>query len=162
MSFMEEGKIQIKTLLVDDNQDMLEIAKKFFEKNRPEIDLDVSSSAKQALDLVEEKAYDVIVSDYQMPVMDGLEFLDEVRSRGIDVPFIFLTGQGEEDVAMEAVNLGADKYYKKGAGFSESFDELADSIVEEAKRAKSEEELKTFQRWIKGSLESEEDEERLF
>jgi len=44
----------------------------------------------------------------------------------------------------------------------ESFDELADSIVEEAKRAKSEEELKTFQRWIKGSLESEEDEERLF
>ncbi len=162
MSFMEEGKIRIKTLLVDDNQDMLEIAKKFFEKNRPEIDLDVSSSAKQALDLVEEKAYDVIVSDYQMPVMDGLEFLDEVRSRGIDVPFIFLTGQGEEDVAMEAVNLGADKYYKKGAGFSESFDELADSIVEEAKRAKSEEELKTFQRWIKGSLESEEDEERLF
>ncbi len=162
MSFMEEGKIRIKTLLVDDNQDMLEIAKKFFEKNRPEIDLDVSSSAKQALDLVEEKAYDVIVSDYQMPVMDGLEFLDEVRSRGIDVPFIFLTGQGEEDVAMEAVNLGADKYHKKGAGFSESFDELADSIVEEAKRAKSEEELKTFQRWIKGSLESEEDEERLF
>ena len=162
MSFMEEGKIRIKTLLVDDNQDMLEIAKKFFEKNRPEIDLDVSSSAKQALDLVEEKAYDAIVSDYQMPVMDGLEFLDEVRSRGIDVPFIFLTGQGEEDVAMEAVNLGADKYYKKGAGFSESFDELADSIVEEAKRAKSEEELKTFQRWIKGSLESEEDEERLF
>jgi len=161
MSDEEKGK-KVKALMVDDSEDLLELVKTFFERDRPMIDLEVTSSGEDALEMVEEGAYDVIVSDYDMPVMDGLEFLEKIRSDGIDTPFIILTGKGQEEVAMEALNKGADKYHKKSKNVASGFDDLADSMLEEAKRAKSEDELKTFQHWIKGSVDSDEDEDELF
>lgn len=155
----ENGGKKIRALLVDDEEDFLELAEDFFKKEKETINLDITESAKEALEMMEEKAYDVIISDYQMPVMDGLEFLETVRSEGNDIPFIFLTGQGEEEVAMEALNVGADKYHRKGRDLKNRFKELANSIMEEAVREKSETELETFQTWIKSSLNSESEEE---
>ena len=162
MSNEEEGK-KVKALMVDDNEDLLELVEIFFERDRPNIDLDLTSSGEEALEMVEEGAYDVIVSDYDMPVVSGLDFLEGIRSEGIDTPFIILTGKGQEEVAMEALNKGANKYHKKSQNVASGFDDLADSMLEEAKRAKSESELKTFQNWIKGSMgsESDEDEDKL-
>lgn len=155
----ESAGKKIKALLVDDEEDFLELAENFFKKEKEEINLDITESAKKALEMMEEKAYDVIISDYQMPVMDGLEFLETVRSDGNDIPFIFLTGQGKEEIAMEALNVGADKYHRKGRDLKNRFQKLANSILEEAVRDKSETELETFQKWIKSSLDSESEEE---
>ncbi len=153
-----EGK-RINVLLVDDERDFLELAEKFFQKEKPEIDLDITTSAEDALEMLEENVYDVIVSDYDMPIMDGLDFLEAVRSEGVDIPFIFLTGQGEEEVAMKALNIGADKYHKKGKDIKSRFEDLADSMLQEALRDKSETELETFEKWIKSSLNSKPEEE---
>lgn len=50
--------------------------------------------------------FDVVVSDYKMPGMNGLEFLEVLRRERYDLPFILFTGKGEEKVAMEALNKG--------------------------------------------------------
>jgi len=72
--------------------------------------------------------YDAIVSDYQMPEMDGIEFLKTVRGSGSDMPFIIFTGKGREDVVIEAINNGADFYLQKGGNPKAQFAELSHKI----------------------------------
>ncbi|WP_132058867.1 response regulator [Halorussus amylolyticus] len=83
--------------------------------------------ASPALDLLETECFDCIVSDYEMPGMDGLEFLDAVRERDTDVPFILLTGGGSERIASRAISAGVTDYLQKGSG-KEQFAVLANRI----------------------------------
>jgi PAS domain S-box-containing protein len=107
---------------VDDEPDLLEIAKLFLEKTS-EFKVFTALSAKQGLAIVQAKKPQAIVSDYQMPEMDGMAFLKEVRKTS-SVPFIMFTGRGNELVAMEATNSGADYYIQKGADPRALFAEL--------------------------------------
>jgi PAS domain S-box-containing protein len=61
---------------------------------------------------------DCIISDYQMPGMNGMELLLNLRKEGDDTPVIFLTGQGNEGVAREAFKNGAFDYFTKDIGFA--------------------------------------------
>ncbi|MFC7229515.1 PAS domain S-box protein [Salinirubellus salinus] len=56
---------------------------------------------------------DCVVSDYQMPEMDGLEFLQEVRARSPDLPFVLFTGKGSEEIASDAIAAGVTDYLQK-------------------------------------------------
>ena len=71
------------------------------------------TNVADALDRLGQKAYDCIVSDYQMPGRDGLEFLRVVRDRLDDIPFILLTGRGDEAIASEAIAMGVADYLLK-------------------------------------------------
>lgn len=143
---------EMNVLLVDDEKGFLDLAKRYFRENEAKINLDVTTSAEEGLEMLEEGNYEAVVSDYKMPSMNGLDFLEAVRSSGNDVPFIILTGKGEEKVAMRALNEGADRYHQKGEDFQTQFKKLTRSIVEEVVRGKSESELKTFRKWIKNVL----------
>ncbi|MGM0510871.1 MAG: PAS domain S-box protein [Thermoplasmatota archaeon] len=130
----------IKTLLVDDERALLEQAEIFLERIEEEIEVQTAPSPKKALDLLEENDFDVIVSDYQMPVMDGLEFLEEIRKeRENEVPFIMFTGKGREEVAMEALNLGADRYLQKGGDPGTQYSMLIKAIKQEVKHFRTKE-----------------------
>ena len=74
-------------LYVDDESAMLEVSKRFLEQSG-QFSVDTVTSAQAALTLMDSKTYDSIVSDYQMPEMDGIEFLKKVRSSGNTIPFI--------------------------------------------------------------------------
>ena len=78
-------------LYVDDEPGLLEIGKLFLEEDGQFI-VDTISSATDALALLDTKVYDAIISDYHMPVMDGVEFLKKVRTSGNTIPFILFTG----------------------------------------------------------------------
>ena len=128
----------IKTLLVDDERSSLEEAEIFLEKINDEIEVSAVSSVEKALDLLDEKDFDVIVSDYQMPDRDGLDFLEEIREeRDWDIPFIIFTGKGREEVAIKALNLGADRYLQKGGDPKSQYKVLVDAIVKEYNKWKS-------------------------
>jgi CheY-like chemotaxis protein len=99
----------LKILYVDDSQDFAEICRDHFE-SEGEFRVELASSAAEALALMKAKRYDAIVSDYQMPEMDGIEFLRAIRRAGDRTPFILFTGKGREEVAMEALNNGANFY----------------------------------------------------
>ncbi len=121
----------IETLLVDDDQSFLEQEEIFLKKEDENLQPDTVVSAEEALEKMENSNYDVIVSDYQMPEMDGLELLEKVREQESDIPFIIFTGKGREEVAMEALNLGADRYLQKGGDPRSQFSVLSKAIEQE-------------------------------
>lgn len=94
-------------------------------------------SADAALDLLETEGFDCIVSDYEMPGMNGIEFLDAVRETYPDVPFILLTGGGSEQIASRAISAGVTDYLKKGSG-KEQFAVLANRIENAVARRRTE------------------------
>ena len=102
-----------RVLYVDDDPGLLEIARLFLEQTG-EFSVTTSASAQEALDSLSIQSHDVIISDYQMPDMDGIVFLNEVRQRFGDIPFILFTGRGREEVVIDAINHGADFYLQKG------------------------------------------------
>ena len=117
----------IAILYVDDEPGLLEIGKLFLERSG-EFGVDIITSAPDALRLMETKAYDAIISDYQMPGMDGIEFLKEVRNSGNTIPFILFTGRGREEIVIQALNEGADFYLQKGGEPLSQFAELAHQV----------------------------------
>ena len=70
-------------------------------------------NGQNALEMLEKESFDAILSDIGMPVMDGLTFLYNVRSRGIETPFVFLTAYGERETIREALKLGANNFIEK-------------------------------------------------
>ncbi len=113
----------ISLLYVDDEPALLEIVKAFLERSAG-IRVDTEETAIDALRLLETQSYDAIVSDYQMPEMDGIAFLRVLRGRGDSTPFIIFTGKGREDVVIEAFEAGADFYIQKGGDPKSQFAEL--------------------------------------
>ncbi len=155
-----EGKnpMSIKTLLVDDEKSLLEQAEIFLENQDQEIEVLTAPSAGEALGMLDEEDFDVIVSDYQMPRMNGLELLKEIRKgRNSDIPFIVFTGKGREEVAIKALNLGADRYLQKGGDPKSQYGVLAKSINQEYKHWKSKRKWKESEKEKSIILESTSD-----
>lgn len=98
-----------------------------------------ASSARKAMELIESRHFDVVVSDYQMPRMDGIELLKLLRSKRINVPFVLFTGWGREDVAIAALNNGADYNIQKGGEPVAQFAELRNAIMHSIHRKSAEE-----------------------
>jgi PAS domain S-box-containing protein len=117
----------ISVLLVDDDPALLEITRIYLTRNK-EMVLDTAQSAGEAIEKLKNKTYDVIVSDYDMPVISGIEFLKTIRSSGDLTPFIIFTGKGQEQVAMEAINNGADFYLIRAGDPKNEFIALSHKI----------------------------------
>jgi len=117
----------IKVLYVDDEPDLLVLGREFLEMTG-DFQVCLQESAPAALDLLRTVHFDAIISDYQMPGMDGLEFLRQVRQEHGQIPFILFTGRGREEVVILALNSGADFYLQKGGEPRSQFAELAHKI----------------------------------
>ena len=128
----------IRILLVDDEPALLDIARIFIERD-PDLKVTTVPSAFDALKILSEDGFDVIISDYEMPAMDGIEFLKKIRSDGNRTPFIIFTGRGRERVVIEALNFGADFYLQKGGDPKSQFAELRNMVHQAAKRIAAEE-----------------------
>ena len=128
---------EIRVLYVDDEPDLLEVARIFLERTG-EFMVVVSTSAREALGNSSLRPCDAIISDYQMPGMDGIAFLKEVRERFGDLPFILFTGRGREEIVIQAINNGADFYLQKGGDPTAQFAELAHKIRQAVARKRTE------------------------
>jgi PAS domain S-box-containing protein len=130
-----------RILLVDDDENLLRIAQMFLIREEPTFNLATATSSREALRRLGETHFDVVVADYQMPGMDGLELLEGLRQEGNTIPFIMFTGRGREEVAMQALNLGASYYLMKGDKTASTFGELAHIIRQVVEYKRTEEEL---------------------
>ena len=127
----------IKILLVDDELHLLEITKAFLEDSK-EIEVETSLSAMDAIEKIHTNGFDVIVSDYQMPDMNGIELLRTIRSQNDPIPFILFTGKGREEVIIEALNAGADFFLQKGGDPRAQFTELVSMVKKAVQRRRME------------------------
>ena len=123
----------LRVLYVDDETALLDIAKIFLERTEG-FSVDISESATAALELLKTVQYDAIISDYQMPEMDGIEFLIQVRAAWGDIPFILFTGRGREEVVARAIDNGVDFYVQKGGDPRAQFKELAHKVRKSVER----------------------------
>ncbi|MFW9994252.1 MAG: response regulator [Candidatus Odinarchaeota archaeon] len=104
---------QLSILHIDDDDDFLYLAKTELEQKLDRVTIDAVSSSFKALKLLETKKYDAVISDYLMPGLNGLELLEKLRKGGNEIPIIFVTGKGREEVVIQALNLGANFYLRK-------------------------------------------------
>jgi PAS domain S-box-containing protein len=128
---------KISVLYVDDEESLLELGKLFLE-SIGDFSVTTVASPAEALTILSGEQSDVIVSDYQMPEMDGIAFLKAVRNQFGDIPFILFTGRGREEVVIEAINNGADFYLQKGGPPDAQFAELAHKIRQAVRTKKTE------------------------
>ncbi|HEY3347866.1 MAG TPA: response regulator, partial [Nitrospirota bacterium] len=130
--------MMINVLHIDDDETMGVLVKKSLESGQSGIKVvSVTSSLESLRLLLNPHDFQCVLSDYQMPEMDGMRILIELRSRGDDLPFLFLTGQGNEDIAREAFKAGAHDYFTKEVGFAH-YDRIANSIEQAVRTYQSE------------------------
>jgi len=122
---MHDESASIRVLHVEDDEAFAEVVELKLETAGP-FEVVTETDPRDALDHLETDI-DCVVSDYDMPHMDGLELLEAVRDESDDVPFILFTGKGSEAIASRAISAGVTDYLQKGAG-SDTYALLANRI----------------------------------
>lgn len=130
-----EDAIQI--LYVDDDESLAETTATWLERENDALVVTTATSAEAGVAHLDERSVDCIVSDYDVPGSDGLEFLRQVRGRYPDLPFILYTGQGSEEIASEAISAGVTDYLKRETS-TEQYAILAKRIENTVSRYRAE------------------------
>jgi len=106
----------IRTLIVDDSS----VMRKIVERSLRQAGLDLmvvheAGSGTEGLDLLRAKAVDLILTDINMPSMDGLEFLRQIRAQNLapGVPVVMITTESSEEHVKQAIMAGAQGYIRK-------------------------------------------------
>ena len=146
----------ISILCVDDEPLLLEVIKKFFERE-PGFSVKTCTTGKDALELLNALEFDAIISDYGLPDMDGINLLREVRGRGFSSLFIIITGKHRAQVAIEALNNGADYYIQKGGGIVQDIPQLAEFISEGVGKIRADRALFESERTYRSIIENHPD-----
>ena len=106
---------RLRVLLVEDNRDQAELIRRALARQNPHLDVTVVSDGTACLAAVSRGRYSIVLLDYSLPGMNGLEVLERLRPSG--VPVVMVTGQGDERVAVEAMKAGAVDYVIKTSGY---------------------------------------------
>ena len=121
----------IKVLYIEDNIDDQLILKRVINRNiSTEVKFDVAETAKEGYEKIKNGDYRVVFLDYRLPDKTGLELLEEIRANGIDTPVFFLTGMGNEKIAVEAMRRGVDDYIIKSEVQSKEFIDSIRKVIE--------------------------------
>lgn len=119
--------VDITVLHVDDDPEIGEVVARFLERADDRFSVVRATRAEDGIGTLESEPVDCIVSDYDLPRQNGLEFLQSVREDDPDIPFILFTGEGDEDVASDAISAGVTDYMRKGVG-ADQYAQLASRI----------------------------------
>jgi PAS domain S-box-containing protein len=131
---------EISVLHVDDDQNFADLTAEFLEREDERISVQTANSADEGLEQLAESEIDCIVSDYQMPGMNGIDFLETSRDNNPDLPFILYTGKGSEEVASEAISAGVTDYLQKESGTSQ-YTVLANRVTNAVEQYRSRQHL---------------------
>lgn len=145
------ASIMIRVLHVDDEEDQLMLGKRFLEKADPSLQVVYSTSPEEAISMLQEQSFDCVVSDYQMPNMNGIELAQKLRETS-NIPFIIYTGRGSQEVAENAFAVGVDDYLRKEFDPSHYY-VLAKRIKTAVEKHKAEKMLKESEEKFRGIAE---------
>lgn len=127
----------IKVLHVDDEPQFAQTTALFLKRESEHIDVETETSPENVLERLDADGFDCIVCDYQMPKMNGIEVLEQVREDYPDIPFILFTGKGSEKVASKSISLGVSDYLQKERG-TDQYTVLANRIENAVARVRAE------------------------
>jgi PAS domain S-box-containing protein len=130
----------VHVLHVDDDPDFADTVATFLQRVDSRFDVATAGTADDGLDRIATEEFDCIVSDYDMPGTNGIEFLRAVRDDDPELPFILYTGKGSEAVASDAIAADVTHYMQKRAG-SDHFEVLANRIRKAVEAYRSQQSL---------------------
>ena len=136
----------IRVLHVDDRPEYSDILTSYLDGHDEPFDVVTETDPVVALQTLSDAEFDCLVSDYEMPKMDGLELLAAVQRRQPELPVILLTAKGNESVASEAIAAGVTDYIPK--------EDLTDSPEILAKRITNAVERQTYSRQFETLVET--------
>lgn len=131
----------LQVLHVDDDPEFTELVSLFLEREDDRIRVVPATNPTSALDLCENRDIDCVVSDFEMPGMDGLELLTAVRAKWPELPFILFTGKGSESIASDAISAGVTDYLQKQSG-NETYTLLTNRIKNAVETYRTEQSLR--------------------
>lgn len=102
---------QDTVLIVDDDEAVLTMLNKVMKSS--DIQADTARNGREALELLEQGSYDLMLLDVNMPGIDGFEVVQTVRSRGLQLPIIIVSGRKEDYDTLYGLGIGADDYLTK-------------------------------------------------
>ena len=114
-------------LHVEDEPPFAEMASQWLNRVSDKLEIETENDPKEAVDRIESEGFDAVLTDYDMPSVDGLELTEEVMDVKPDLPVILYTGKGSEEIASEAIGKGVTDYFQKGNG-EDHFDRLANRL----------------------------------
>ncbi|MCC7573125.1 MAG: response regulator [Candidatus Methanofastidiosum sp.] len=106
-------KSPLRVLIVEDSEDDAELLVRLIKKGDFNVNYERIDTAKQMVEALTNKQWDVIISDYKMPGFSGIKALEILNEFGIDIPFILVSGTIGEQLAVEAMRKGANDYLMK-------------------------------------------------
>jgi two-component system, NtrC family, response regulator HydG len=101
----------IRVLMVDDNVEHIQLCSEFLQKD--EFDLDAAYNGGQAIEKLKAKKYDIVILDYKLPDINGIDLLKKVRPLGLNIPIVFVSAMDDADLSFEAMKEGACDYIVK-------------------------------------------------
>jgi DNA-binding response OmpR family regulator len=108
---VDEGQRMIKVLMVDDNTEHINLCSEYLPKE--EFHLEPALTAGEALEKLKNQGYDIIVLDYALPDMNGIELMKKIRPLAMRVPIIMVSAYDDPDLSFEAIRAGACDYVVK-------------------------------------------------
>ncbi|ERG90672.1 MAG: PAS sensor histidine kinase [Haloquadratum walsbyi J07HQW1] len=118
---------EVTVLHVDDNIQFTELTAEMLTSQDSDISVISANTVSEGVTLVESTQVDCIVSDYDMPTQNGINFLTTIREDYPDLPFILFTSKGSEEIASEAISAGVTDYIQKSFS-NEQYELLANRI----------------------------------
>lgn len=112
INLKEQQPIPLRILFAED-EDSLRVIMAEILTTHAGYQVDTCSNGSEAISLLKQNQYDVVVLDYKMPNVTGLNVLQWMHEQKMDTPALLLTGAGTETVAVEAMKLGAYDYIRK-------------------------------------------------
>jgi two-component system, LuxR family, sensor kinase FixL len=109
--------MHLNLFIIEDEEAHFVLMKRAISKDLPHSSIRYFANARTCLEALDESEPDIIITDYLMPEMNGLEFLEALNREGRDIPVVMITGQGDERIAVEAMKSGAWDYLVKTADF---------------------------------------------
>jgi|AntDeeMetagen285_2_1112576.scaffolds.fasta_scaffold01616_4 PAS domain S-box-containing protein len=143
----------VRILHVDDEARFTGLTATHLEQADERYVVETAASADEGLSVLEEQTVDCIVSDYDMPGRNGIEFLQAVRETHPDLPFVLFTGKGSEQVASEAISAGVTDYLQKKTG-TEQFELLHNRIENAVTQYRAESELEQHRSVLETLIEN--------
>src|SRR5688572_22147401 len=107
--------VALRVLLVDDDEVDRLAVRRLLKQTRFDAELEERDGRASALEVLSPGSFDCVLLDYNLPGADGIEILKEIRAKGQTVPVIALTGQGDEEIAVELMKAGAADYLNKNS-----------------------------------------------
>lgn len=143
---------QVRVLHVEDDRALADLTATGLEKEDSALSVVTETRPEDGLTRFRDGDIDCIVSDYDMPGMDGLDLLTKVRAEDPDFPFILFTGKGSEEIAAEAISHGVTDYLQKQGGMDQ-YTILANRITNSVERYRAIGEAARKERFLQKVLE---------